>query len=202
MSTLSPDDEEYERQKSRSLVQINSQHTNVDIERTDGDVHELPQEDDTNESGSSKANESCSRSFRKRNLSITNGTDFELGISRHVALDVLRKKRKTSNDRRDTHLPSPNDTNSSSQRYLLPPPVNIDLESENIDVVFQDSIQNDSFEHNNNPEDSELQVLNENRVNGRDHRPKVRQVFSRCFTGNTESMSYGEILAEASDEEI
>ncbi|XP_055306605.1 cell cycle checkpoint control protein RAD9A [Sitodiplosis mosellana] len=197
MSTLSPEDGEFERQRSRSLVQINSQLTNVDIERTDADVDEAAQDD---------ANESSSSSSRKRNLSTANGTDFEFGISRQpIQLDVMRKKRRTSNDRRDTRLPTPSDANTSdqtkpSQRVA---PV-IDLESENIDVVFQeDSDQNVPFGYNNNAEESEMrEEPNANGGNGRDHRPKVREVFGRCFTGNTQPISYGDILAEASDEEM
>lgn len=195
MSTLSPEDEEYERQRSRSLVQINSQHTNVDIERTDADVNELAQEDDA--SGSS-----ISKSIKKRNLSTANGTDFESSISRQVELDVLRKKRRTSNDRRDTHLPTPSGTSSSSQ--TKPPAAPIDLESENIDVVFQeDSPHINTFSQNNSPVDSEMQEdFSVNHGNLRDHRPKMRQAFLRCFTGNTQPISDGAILAEASDEEM
>lgn len=195
MSTLSPEDGEFERQKSRSLVQFNSQQTNVDIERTDAVVDEAAHNE--NLSGSSKS--------RKRNLSTANDSDFEFGNSRIMQLDVLRKKQRTSNDRRDTHLPPPSDTNGTldqpnpSQRI---PPGQIDLESENIDVVFQeDSDQNEPFHHNNNSEGIR-EEHNENCVNGRDHRLKMRSVFGRCFTGNEQPIRDSPILVEASDEEM
>lgn len=195
MSTLSPEDSEFERQRSRSIVQFNSQQTNVDIERTDADVNEAAHDENANESGPSNS--------RKRNLSTVN--DFEFGNSRIMQLDVLRKKRRTSNDRRDTHLPPPSDANGTSDQpnpSQRIPPGQIDLESENIDVVFQeDSDQNEPFHHNNNSEEMR-EEHNGNGVNGRDHRPKMRSVFGRCFTGNERATRDSPILAEASDEEI
>lgn len=194
MSTLSPEDGEFERQKSHSLVQFNSQQTNVDIERTDADVDEPTHDENSNESGSTNS--------RKRNLSTANGSDFEFGNSRILQLDVLRKKRRTSNDRRDTHFPPPSDTNGTSDQpnpSQRIPPGQIDLESENIDVVFQeDSDQNEPFHHNNNSEE----MSEEHIGNGRDHRPKMRSVFGRCFTGNERPITDSPILAEASDEEM
>lgn len=195
MSTLSPDDEESEYQRSQPMVQINSQHKNIEIQRTNSDVvvHQH-QEDDLNESGSNST-------LRKRYLSTVNSIDIEFSINKQVAMDVLRKKRRTSTDLRDTHLP--NVANTSDRTEPSPPTVHIDLESENIDVIFQeDSIKIDAISLNNNSEDSGRQEAKNVHVNERDHRPKVRQVFNRCFTGNTQPVSYGEILAEASDEEI
>lgn len=194
MSTLSPEDEESECQRSKSLVQINSQQKNIEIQRTNTDVvaHQH-QENDSIESDSNLM------LLGKRNLSAMNSVDFEFSINNQVSMDVLRKKRKTSTDLRDTHLPNMPNSSDQTKPSL---PIHIDLESENIDVVFQeDSIKIDAFNVNNNSKDSEKQEAKDY-VNKRDHRPKVRQVFNRCFTGNTQPVSYGEILAEASDEEI
>lgn len=85
-------------------------------------------------------------------------------------------------------------------------------------VVFEeDSPEVDQFGQNNAPESMEMnmnagmdidmdverrQELTDYPFNVRDHRPVVRNVFSRCFTGNTpKGLSFGDILAEYSDEE-
>lgn len=196
MSTLSPEDEMSECQRSRSLVQINSQHENVTIERTDADVNNELEEDNHNVSGSSS-------SSKKRSLSVSNDNEFDFGVSRQVALDVLRKKRRTSHGRETTLKDASNINEQSKPAPTLQPP--IDLESENIDVVFQeDSIPIDPIDQSNSrARELSFQDFNENEVvNGRDHRPFVRQVFRRCFTGNTpKSMSYGQVFAEDSGEE-
>lgn len=199
MSTLSPEDLEYECQRSRSLVQINSQNTHMDIDRTNNDC-------DKEQNGDNGSNGSNSSAARKRNLPKENGTDFEFSMnSRHTPLDVLRKKRRTSSEvRRDTRLPPQNDANQSEPMENCPP-APVQLESENIDVVFQDDSPHiDLFGDNANPSHSELDKHVENRGNNvRDHRcRKMKQVFSRCFTGNTpKDRTFGDILAEASDEE-
>lgn len=196
MSTLSPEDDESECQRSRSLVQITS-HSNADIDLTNADSDkELANDDDSNCNAAS-----ISKSLRKRNLSSAIGSDFEFGMNKQVSQDVLRKKRRTSHDnRRDTRLP-PETMRTNQTEHS--PPAPMDLDSENIEVVFQDdSPDSDAFGQKNSSENSEMQEAAENQRNGRDHRPYVRQVFRRCFTGNTApNVSIGSILVEASDEE-
>lgn len=199
MSTLSPEDLEFECQRSRSLVQINSQNTNIDIERTDAECDKDMNDNDGNNDNDNDSNSSVSK---KRNWSSQN-TDFELSRNRRTALDVLRKKRRTS---RDTRLPSPNNADSSNQMDSSnQPPAQMDLESEHIDVVFQEdsSHTNQSLMDNNHSvPHSEMDEPMENGAHVRDHRTKVREVFSRCYTGNTpKSRMFGPILAENSDEE-
>lgn len=198
MSTLSPEDEEIEGQRCRSLVKVNSQNANVDIEPMNGDDDKhLIQEDEQSDCNSS--------SSRKRNLS--NATDF--GNSRHVALDILRKKRRTSVEtRRDTRMPTMIDINSSIQPMETNPMENLpseirDLDSDNVEVIFQDeSPPLDIFAQKNDSENSEIEAISDIQINQRDHRPFVRQVFKRCFTGNSpHSLINDTILAEASDEE-
>lgn len=192
MSTLSPEDTENECQRSRSLVQFQSQTTdNISLDKThaNGSGKEPRQEND--EMNSSK----------KRNISCSNGTDLELGTSRHTSLDILRtKKRRTSDEhRRNTRLPPPDDLEMTNPTEKSPPP-RIDLESENIEVEFQEDTS-DLNQFNANSMDTDIQMDQD--ANGqRDHRPFVRHIFNRCFTGNTApSFQLGEILAEASDEE-
>lgn len=196
MSTLSPEDEELECQRSRSLVQIHSQQSNDDgIEVTNADSD---RELDANESNCSAS--SASKSLKKRNLSKAIGNDFDFGISKHISEDVIRKRRRTSGDsRRDTRLPPENRTNQTEKSIAAP----ADLESESIEVVYQeDSPDLDRLASNNASNDIEMTAANKNQRNHRDHRPLVRNAFKLCFTGNTPGqLSLGPILAEASDEE-
>lgn len=149
---------------------------------------------------------SNSSASRKRNLPIENGTDFESSISRHSALDVLRKKRRTSSDaRRDTRLPSQNNVDQSDQEMEQEPPAFNRLESESIDVVFQNGSPHLNV-FGNNDSLSHLAMVEpmENQANPASDRrcKKMQQVFMRCYSGNTpKERTFGPILAEASDEE-
>lgn len=189
MSTLSPEDEEYECQKSRSLVQITSHsHVDIDLTNAESDREPVNDDDDSNCSASSISKN------KKRNLPNAIGSDFEFGINRHTSPDVIRKKRRTSNEhRRDTRLPPETTTNQTKKTQPEP----MDLDSENIEVVFQDdSPETNSFEQNNGSE----QTLNPE--NARDHRVLVRQAFRRCFTGNAQPRKpLGPVLVEASSDE-
>lgn len=200
MSTLSPEDAENECQRSRSLVQFNSQTTNnITLDKTHVDGAKETTQADNDPSNSSSTS-------KKRNLSCTNGTDFESSLNRHTPLEVLcTKKRRTSTEhRRDTRLPE-NDANLTVQTEKSPP-TPIDLDSENIEVVFQeDTPEQNTFNQNTFGMDTNMEVEQEpngNQANGRDHRPFMRQIFNRCFTGNTPSSYHlGEVLVENSDEE-
>lgn len=189
MSTLSPEDTENECQQSRSLVHIHSQTTdNISLDKTHATVGDKK---------SSQPNDVWNTS-KKRNISCSNVSDLMLGTSKNPSLDVLRTKkpRISTEHRRDTCLPPVNDIEMREHTNNSPPP-RIDLESENIVVEFQD----DSPDPNTFNSSTDISIppnVNDNR----DHRPFVRHIFNRCFTGNTApSLQLGEILAEASDDE-
>lgn len=211
MSTLSPEDMEAECQRSRSAAQANSQHSitdNIGLDKTHVDDDGCGNSVEIIADKEPIAHEENSK---KRNLSLVSGSDFESSISKHASLDIVirNKKRRTSNEhRRDTHMPASNGTHPTNQNEIsaLPPPY-VDLESENIEVVFQDTSPEQNSPQNldsNGIESMDVDMeLNEAHIgNVRDHRPFVRQVFGRCFTGNAEpSNPYGETLVECSDEE-
>lgn len=125
--------------------------------------------------------------------------------------DILRKKRKTT-ERRDTvMLPSPALDRRTSEK---PAPPECDLLSENINVVFQDDSHSSGLFGNDVDEDLVLAAAvaateahtnaarNRPAKNVRDHRPIVRHVFSRCFTGSSQqSDNLGAIVVDCSDEE-
>lgn len=187
MSTLSEEDEDNVRENGRTQSQINSQNANIDLDRTvvDGDK---------NDTGSST---SSSMSLRKRNHADELGHS-EPSIGRHSPLEILRKKRRTS--AQSIGMP-PADVNNS-QRTARPSPNVTQLESDELQVVFQDE-SNDIITRQ--PSESMTWGESENipaLPNKRDHRPFVREVFKRCFTGNSDpSCNLGEILADCSDEE-
>lgn len=210
MSTLSPEDQEFECQRSRSLVQFHSQTTdNISLDKTHAQDKGDAADEEPNKEASSK----------KRQLNST-AADSEFSLNQNESPDVVRKKRKTSiENRRNTHMPSAvNSQSRVNQKEISAPP--IDLESEHIEVVFEDdSPELDQFGQNNAPQsigmnmytdmninaDMDVEARQErdnNQVNVRDHRPLIRSVFKRCFTGNTpKSQSFDEILVECSDEE-
>lgn len=187
MSTLSPEDEEFECQ-SESQAQSDSQNVSI-RDRTKESQHET-----NNENSSDTSN-----SMRKRVHSNQNNSEAsELGSSRINALEVVRKKRRTTNEHQDKALPMV--YLESSNHTENPPPKPIHLESDDIEVEFQD----ESNDINSVPavvESENLFSASEHRER-RDHRPLMRQVFRRCFIGNSQtSQNYGEVLAECSDEE-
>lgn len=230
MSTLSPEDTELECQLSRSAAQANLQNSTTDniiLDKTnvdgDGDV-----EGDAAAKAADKERATHDKkdgpnngivNAKKRNHLLASFSDtFESNTSKSTPLDVVvrTKKRRTSNDRRrDTHIPSANGTSQTANRTeksppppLLPP--QLDLDSENIDVVFQDDSPDliddvPQLNHGNESMDVDMESNNNdllNVPNGRDHRPMVRQIFQRCFTQSAPPTNdLGEIFVEASDEE-
>lgn len=79
------------------------------------------------------------------------------------------------------------------------------IDSDDIQVVFEaDSHQMDdnSTSRESLEPVSWQQDLQENNRNARDHRPKMRNTFKLCFTGNTQpDFNFGKVLAECSDDE-
>lgn len=194
MSTLSPEDEEYEREKDRSQVETTTQNANIDLDRTNKDINEK----DNNTSNTSSGSNSIS--LRKRtHADEMNRT--ESSISRHSELDVMRKKRRTSFETVNL-APMDFDGSVQTEDSIPIPPANGAAPSEEIQVVFQDDsheMELPSFgtDAMNWDEMEELPTRPK-----RDHRQFVRQVFQRCFTGNSDpSMDFGAVLAECSDEE-
>lgn len=220
MSTLSPEDTEYECQQSRTVAQSNLQNTTTDnivLDRTnvDGDEDAAAAVTDANKESTSHEDEEPNNGIanaKKRNRLLASASDsFESSISKRASLDIVlrTKKRRTSNEhRRDTHIPSVNGSQAMNQMETSPPapppPQNVDLESENIDVVFQDDSPdpNNSLHFGNGIDSMDVDMESSER-NARDHRPFVRQVFELCFTGNTPRNSdvFGKILCNGSDEE-
>lgn len=115
MSTLSPEDQESECFRSRSLVQFHSQTTdnNISLDK----MHAKGKGDATEEGPNNEA------SSKKRHINSTI-TDSEFGLNTNESPDVLRKKRKMSiENRRDTNLPSANNSQSkTNHREKSAPP--------------------------------------------------------------------------------
>lgn len=221
MSTLSPEDVEFECQRSRSVAQASlpnstTDHIVLDKTNVDGDVDgEADNADVANaadkETASHEEHEPNNGivNAKKRNRLMTSFSSdiFESNSSKRASLDIVlrTKNRRTSTEhRRDTHIPSANGSQATNHTEKSPPPLpHMDLDSENIEVVFQDdsSDPNDPAQVNNNGIES-MDVEMEPNVYARDHRPKVRQVFKRCFTQNTPASDpFGQILVGDSDEE-
>lgn len=238
MSTLSPEDAEFECQQSRAVAQSHLQNStteNIVLDKTiadgggDADAvgggdnagnmsRDLFLDKNANTHEDDQPNNSNAVIAKKRNRFLASGHDsFESSISKRPSLDiVLRNNRQTLNEnRRNTHLPSANGSRANNQTEHLPsaPSPHVDLESENIEVVFQD--EDDSPDPNNaehapdhrNNAVEHMDVDTEPNIHHnaivRDHRPKVRQVFQLCYSGNTPKPDelYGNLLAEASDDE-
>lgn len=198
MSTLSPEDEEYERQKGRTQSQMNTPNANIDLDRSALNAEE--QCENQNESSSSALS---SISLRKRNLSNAdelNQTNFS--VDRHNSMEIMRKRRRTSIQREES-LPLPVNDMNNINRTEQSAPLLTETETDGIQVVFED----ESHDHIIGPISDELMAWENNddntvQENHRDHRPIVREAFKRCFTGNTDpSCNFGEILADCSDEE-
>lgn len=193
MSTLSPEDEEYERENGRSQVETTTQNANIDLDRTNNDINE---KDNTNNTSSG----SNLMSLRKRtHADEMNRTESSIG--RHSELDVMRKKRRTSIE--TVNLPQMDFDGSARTEESMPiPPAKGDIASEEIQVVFQEDsheMELPSFGTDAMNWDEMEELPSRPR---RDHRPFVRQVFQRCFTGNSDpSMDFGAVLAECSDDE-
>lgn len=195
MSTLSPEDEEYEREKNRSQGETTSQNANIDLDRTNNDMNDK-------ENTSNTSSDSNSMSLRKR----THADEMsrtESSIGRHSELDVMRKKRRTSVE--TVNLPPVDSNGSARTEVSMPiPPAKGNTASEEIQVVFQeDSHEMELPSFGTDPMNwDEMEELPSRPEPRRDHRPFVRQVFQRCFTGNSDpSMDFGAVLAECSDEE-
>lgn len=183
MSTLSPEDEEYERETRRS--QYKSQNANIDLDRTAIE----PEKHNSNESGSST---SSSMSLRKRNFPKAGElTSSELSVERNNSLEIIRKKRRTSVQ--SIQLPAKDIQTTENAT---------NMESEELQVIFQEEsnemapIQSESMAWEEN-----VPILAKPN-NKRDHRPFVREIFKTCFTQNDDrSRNLGNILVECSDEE-
>lgn len=189
MSTLSPEDEEFEREKARSQGETTTQNANIDLDRTNNDANDK-------ENTSNTSSSSSSMSLRKRtHTDETNRTESSTG--QHSKLDIMRKKRRTSVE--TIHL-APLDSNGSA-RTEASMPTKGDAASEDIQVVFQEESNVIDPSIGTDPMNwDEMEELPSRPK--RDHRPFVRQVFQRCFTGNSDpSMDFGAVLAECSDEE-
>lgn len=218
MSTLSPEDTELECQLSRSKAHSHLQNSTTDnivLDQTnvDGDADNAPNADvavaadNEHESNEEDGPNNGVVNAKKRNHSSASFSDiFASNSSKRASLDIVlrTKKRKTSTEhRRYTHIPSANDSQATNLTGKSQPPIpHVNLDSENIDVVFQeDSDPNNPPQINNNGSES-MNVDPNEQYNVRDHRPKMRQVFKRCFTQNTPASDpYGQILVGESDEE-
>lgn len=193
MSTLSPEDEEYEREKGRSQGETTSQNANIDLDRTNNDMND---KENTSNTGS----DSNSLSLRKR-MHADEMSRTESSTGRHSELDIMRKKRRTSIE--TVNLPTMDANGSARTDVSMPiPPAIGDTASDEIQVVFQedsDEMELPSFGTDPMNWDKMEELPSRPR---RDHRPFVRQVFQRCFTGNSDPiMDLGAVLAECSDEE-
>lgn len=211
MSTLSPEDIEFEQ--SRSAAQANLQNSTADnivLDKTNagGEADKEPDARDAED----EPNDSIVNAKKRNHLLASFSDTFESNASRCTSLDVVvrTKKRRTSSEhRRDTHLPSANGTQMTERS--APPLPHMDLDSENVDVVFQDDSPDllhdapqlnglESMDVDLQPNNNDL--LNDANHRERDHRLKIREVFRRCFTQNDAPLSeFGPIYAENSDEE-
>lgn len=216
MSTLSPEDIEFEQ--SRSAAQANLQNSTTDnivLDKTnvDGDAandaEKEPAAHDEDEPNDGIVN------AKKRNHMLASFADtFESNSSRCASLDVVvrTKKRRTSKEhRRDTHLPSANGTETTDKS--APPQLPyMNLDSENVEVVFQDDspdLISDAPQLNGlESMDVDMQSNNNDllsNANGSVRLPlrNWRQQFPLCYTQNdvpSESEIIGKILV-APDEE-
>lgn len=224
MSTLSPEDTELECQQSRSAAQANLQNSTTDnivLDKTnvdgdvDGDVNGDAADKELTSHDEDEPNNGVVNTKKRNHLFASFSDAFESNSSKCTSLDVVvrTKKRRTSNEhRRNTHLPSANGTHATNRTEKSPPPMaQIDLDSENIDVVFQESsselntdppLINHGIESMDTDMESNNNVLQHN-GNVRDHRPHMRQVFRRCFTqsGPPGIDLFGATLVADSDEE-
>lgn len=214
MSTLSPEDIEFEQ--SRSAAQANLQNSTTDnivLDKTnvDGDAaNDADKERVAHDEGES--NDSIVNAKKRNHLVASFADTFESNSSRCTSLDVVvrTKKRRTSNEhRRDTHLPSANGAETTDKS--APPLPYMDLDSENVEVVFQDDspdLFSDAPQLNRlESMDVDMQSNNNDllsNANGRDRRAFIRQTFRVCYTQNDltpESDIIGKIYVEKSDDE-
>lgn len=208
MSTLSPEDEE-ELECQPEQTAISSQ--NVHITQSDVTLNANP----NSSLNSVTTDENLETNVLRKRNRITNQSDthssglFEFGAGKEAALDVLRKKRKTlsERDRREScaNLPLPNNYLTVMSDKSIP---KIDLNSEDIQVVFQD--ESEVINLLDNDENNDLMPIHGSQIdchpkrNVRDHRPIIRQTFKRCFTADCDPSPneiYGKVLAECSDED-
>lgn len=214
MSTLSPEEESVLLQQQPADQSQRSVHLpNIDQSQSILANAELPSISTDTDANASVADISIQR---KRNRIVSQETPvnakdneiLQVANDNEDGCDILRKRRKTM-ERRDTeNLP----TSTTNRRTIEnPPPPECDLLSENINVVFQDE-SHDTGLFSNDDDDVLLadivnDILQRGRHDrparrGRDHRPTVRHVFNRCFTGNSQqSENLGDVLVDCSDEE-
>lgn len=188
MSTMSPEDMEMERNRGPP------ENTENSIQRK------------KNESKKSIDTESESIPQGKRHF--TNSLD-NAERSHHSQLEVVQKKRRISTDTEMNDVLR--DGRISHDTGLLPN-VAVPMDSEDIQVVFQEDSEKSGATQRN--EDTSYMSMphglspNENISENipiqprRDHRYKMREVFNVCFTGGSQpSFNYGKVLAECSDED-
>lgn len=218
MSTLSPEEESVLMQPqqpdetNRSVQLPNISHSESIL----ADV-EMPSIATATDGNASAAEISIQRK-RNRIISQTAANPISSSMLQVInentdGCDILRKKRKTTDRRASDILPSPALDRRTSEK---PAPPLCDLLSENINVVFQDDSHSSGLFANDIDDDLILAAAaaaaasdaqtnaarNRAAKHVRDHRPIVRHVFNRCFTGSSQqSDNLGAIVVECSDEE-
>lgn len=214
MSTLSPEEESVLLQqnqqldRSQSSVQLpNISHSESIL--VDADPPSIATDTDGNASAAEvpvqrKRNRIVGQTVANAKTSDTS----QVANDSADGCDILRKKRKTTERRATNMMPPPASERRASEN---PAPLEFDLLSENINVVFQDESQDNGLF----PNDADDLLLlaaaeqaqpnahrNQARKHGRDHRPIVRHVFTRCFVGSSQQTeNLGAVVVDCSDEE-
>lgn len=211
MSTLSPEDMESECSKGKSQQLSESQDVNINMSTEQAPNNAKNRgNDDSEQHHTTQSSESIS--LRKRVHSKANGDNTldnsPVEQSRHNSLDIVRKRRRTSTEnQQNTFLPSLNNDIQLPNRTEKSAALVHNVDSEDIQVVF--AADSNQMDDNSRNRDS-LAVISlqhydrsqENNRNVRDHRPKMRNTFKVCFTGNSQpDVDFGKVLAECSDEE-
>lgn len=217
MSTLSPEEESVLLQQNQQLGQSQSSVQLPNISHSESILVDAdPPSIATDTDGNASATEAPVQ--RKRNRIVGQAAaaaaNAKSSDTSQVAndsadgCDILRKKRKTTERRATDMMPPPATERRASEN---PVPHEFDLLSENINVVFQDESQ-DNGHFPNDADDLLLLAAaeqaqpkahrNQARKQGRDHRPIVRHVFTRCFVGSSQqSENLGAVVVDCSDEE-
>lgn len=211
MSTLSPEEESVLLQQNQQLDQTQRSANLPNINHTQSILVDA-------EPPSIATDTDCTTSDisvqRKRNRVVSQAAPkAKMNANAHVTnddgCDILRKKRKTTEPRESDKLPTPA-PNQRTNENAAPP--ECDLSSENINVVFQDESHVPGMLANDEDDALLAVAVNDVQMNeprsrprqrqGRDHRPIVRHVFNRCFTGSSQSSeNLGAVLLDCSDEE-
>lgn len=185
LATLSPEDEEELRLEMTNL-------TNPNVHLIDSS--DIP--DDSMENRRSK-----------RNLNINQESEVSVDASTatenpsEIIIDpVVRKKRRTNENGTRKTIAVPID--KSDKTSNLPSATNIDLESEEVQVIFQNESDEISLPMENRLDNDSFLLKRPPAAKHRDHRPIVRRVFAPCFTdASSDDDSTDIVLAGCSDEE-